>query len=65
MCGCVKCAICDGSGFMWRCLNGDLVKHRIDDMGDLETCQQCRGSGMSEICEEHDESLYESDYGIP
>jgi hypothetical protein len=45
-CSCVICGECNGSGF-----------HRVDDWTqpegyDLETCEECRGSGICELCEE-------------
>lgn len=51
-CTCISCADCGGSGQLWECENGDITKHRCDDMGDLITCSTCRGSGFSEECEE-------------
>jgi DnaJ-class molecular chaperone len=45
-CTCIICGECHGSGTV-----------RVDDWSqpegfDLETCDECRGSGMSEICQE-------------
>jgi len=51
-CRCVSCSACGGSGNLWRTLDGKLYEHRVDDLGDLETCEECRGSGVVEVCEE-------------
>jgi hypothetical protein len=50
-CSCVPCDWCHGSGHVWQCLNGDIVRDRCDDMGDLIPCPDYDGSGVSEVCE--------------
>jgi RecJ-like exonuclease len=52
-CQCVQCEECKGSGSVWRSFSGKyLGRHRCDDMDELETCEECRGSGVTETCEE-------------
>ena len=46
MCGCVRCQFCDGTGFLcvdW--VTGDISAHPVDDLYDLETCEECGGLG--------------------
>lgn len=50
-CKCVHCSFCDGSGNLWVDLGGEFHKHRLDDLGDLETCDECSGSGIIETCD--------------
>ena len=45
-CTCIQCGLCKGSG------NIELPTKGYPEW-DLETCPECRGSGMSEMCEEH------------
>jgi hypothetical protein len=49
-CTCVSCPDCNGSGYLWETLDGKIHSHRCDDMGDLVTCENCHGSGLSERC---------------
>ena len=51
-CTCVLCPDCNGSGSMWQTLDGEIHTMRCDDMGDLVTCDACRGSGYSEQCDD-------------
>lgn len=51
-CTCVRCGDCNGSGYLWQAEDGDIRLHRCDDLGELITCDTCRGSGLSEHCEE-------------
>jgi hypothetical protein len=52
-CKCVVCPECEGSGNVWRSFSGKyLGNHRCDDLDELETCEECRGSGVAEICDE-------------
>jgi hypothetical protein len=51
-CSCVRCPDCNGSGHFWQTHDGKIHLMRCDDMGDLVSCDTCRGSGCSEECEE-------------
>jgi hypothetical protein len=50
-CRCISCPDCGGRGSMWRTLDGKYHVNRCNDMGDLETCDSCWGSGISETCD--------------
>lgn len=51
-CECVSCPDCKGSGGYWTDLNGKyLGQSRWDDLDQLETCEECGGSGISESCD--------------
>lgn len=51
-CSCVPCSECNGSGSVWFAFGGRyLGRGRCDDMDELETCDECRGSGISEMCD--------------
>lgn len=63
-CTCVSCPECQGSGSVWRSFRGTyLGNNRCDDLDELETCPECNGRGLSEMCdycremEEEDERL--------
>ena len=50
-CQCVPCAACDGTGVLYY-VNGLYIEsHRIDDLSEPESCDQCAGSGIEELCE--------------
>ena len=50
-CECVTCNECGGHGYIWVSINGKyLGKHRMDDMAEMESCEECDGSGVSEVC---------------
>ena len=49
-CECIPCPSCI-NGDMWRTIDGQLHKHRCDDMGDTESCIMCDGSGLTEVCD--------------
>jgi len=51
-CKCVNCDWCHGSGHVWITGNGEIVRNRCDDDGDLYPCPECNGSGLAEECEE-------------
>ena len=52
-CTCIPCSECDGTGTVWYSFSGEyLGKHRCDDLDELETCSECHGSGISELCDE-------------
>lgn len=51
-CSCIVCEECDGTGHVWISFGGKyLGRSRCDDMDSLETCEECRGSGVSETCD--------------
>lgn len=52
-CTCVSCGECGGSGTVWFAFGGKeyLGNSRCDDLDEMETCEECGGSGLSEKCE--------------
>jgi hypothetical protein len=52
-CRCVSCGECRGSGTVWFAFGGReyLGNGRRDDLDEMETCHECRGSGISEECD--------------
>ena len=52
-CQCVPCSECGGTGVVFRSFTGNyLGNHRCDDLDEMETCDECGGDGLSEMCEE-------------
>ena len=52
-CQCVQCDECNGSGSIWRSFSGKyLGRNHCDDLDDLETCEECQGSGITRVCDE-------------
>lgn len=52
-CTCVPCSYCDGTGSIWLDFAGRyLGNHRSDDLDQCEPCEECGGSGTSEVCGE-------------
>jgi len=52
-CKCVICGECMGNGRVWRSFSGKyLGNNRCDDLDDMESCPDCDGSGITEICDE-------------
>lgn len=57
-CTCVSCGECDGTGRVWFAFPGPdrggryLGRHRGDDLDEMDTCPQCDGSGITELCDE-------------
>ena len=49
-CCCARCPDCNGTGSLWVTLDGKYHTHRCDDLGDLEMCEECGGSGISHEC---------------
>ena len=37
---------------MWQTMDGEIHSIRCDDMGELLTCESCRGYGISERCDD-------------
>lgn len=52
-CECVRCAECRGSGTVWFSFGGKtyLGSGRCDDLDEMETCGECSGSGIVEVCD--------------
>lgn len=50
-CSCIRCGICNGSGHVWVDIRGRVLPFRGDDLDDLEMCEECRASGVSEECD--------------
>lgn len=51
-CRCVPCGDCGGTGNVWFDFRGRyLGNHRSDDLDDLEPCDSCGGSGITETCD--------------
>lgn len=51
-CECVSCGECRGSGRVWFFFGGDyLGNSRCDDLDQMETCEECGGGGIIELCE--------------
>lgn len=52
-CECIRCDGCGGSGFVWRSFSGEyLGKNRCDDLSEMETCEDCGGDGITDMCDE-------------
>lgn len=52
-CTCTPCKECNGTGHIWFSFTREyLGRHRCDDLDNLETCEECHGSGVDEICDE-------------
>lgn len=49
-CSCSSCSMCNGRGSYSVDSRGRFVPHG-DDLYDLETCEECGGSGMSYECD--------------
>jgi RecJ-like exonuclease len=51
-CTCISCSACGGSGHIWFSFSGRyLGQHRSDDLDEMDTCEECRGRGLVEVCE--------------
>jgi hypothetical protein len=51
-CTCVRCDACRGSGTIWFDFRGRyLGNSRCDDLDEMESCEECRGSGITETCD--------------
>jgi RecJ-like exonuclease len=50
-CECIRCSACDGTGHYFTDMRGQFASiHRQDDMHNMETCEECRGTGIEEVC---------------
>lgn len=59
VCHCVQCGECGGSGCVWVSFSGEyLGARRCSDFDDLETCDECNGSGLEFLCDECAEAYY-------
>ena len=60
-CTCVSCPDCEGTGSVWFTFGHKeyLGQRRCDDLDELETCEECRGSrlagGPCDYCMEREE----------
>jgi hypothetical protein len=51
-CTCVTCGECGGHGTIWLDVSGRyLGNRRCDDCDTMEGCDECHGSGISEMCD--------------
>lgn len=52
-CKCVSCGECGGSGSIWISFTGKYRgKYRRDDLDERDTCPECGGEGITELCDE-------------
>lgn len=53
ICRCVRCPECRGSGHVWFAFGGReyLGAGRCDDLDEMEGCDECQGSGITEMCD--------------
>ena len=51
-CTCTPCPFCNGTGNIWRDLDGSYSLYHTDDLQEMETCDQCGGDGIDSLCEE-------------
>ena len=59
-CKCVTCGECGGTGNIWISFSGEyLGNNRCDDLDELDTCPECGGDGLSEMCDECRERIEE------
>ena len=67
-CQCVACGECGGTGNVWFTISGKyLGNHCCDDLDNLEVCEECHGSGLSEVCDfcrDQDEPEEASDWEL-
>lgn len=66
VCKCVSCGDCNGTGTIWVSMSGEyLGNNRCDDFDELESCDECGGSGVIEYCDECTDGFedYENDCG--
>ena len=55
MCKCISCSECGGTGNVWFSFPGPdggkyLGNHRSDDLDEMDSCPQCEGRGIAEMC---------------
>ena len=50
-CECIQCPACNGTGDVWWSWNGrNLGNSRCDDFDELESCEECGGEGIIQMC---------------
>lgn len=62
-CKCKPCTYCKGTGDIWvDPFTGKVVTGIHDDMDELNTCEQCHGTGVGDMCDdceaEYQEEIY-------
>ncbi len=51
-CHCVRCGEYNGTGNIWRDIGGKyLGDGRSDDLDQMESCENCGGSGITQTCD--------------
>jgi RecJ-like exonuclease len=51
-CSCVPCPECGGTGDVWWSFSGRyLGRFRCDDLDERDTCSECDGTGLLEMCQ--------------
>lgn len=51
-CTCPQCPMCEGNGHYYVDMRGHYLHHgRRDDMDEMETCEECGGSGIEYECD--------------
>ena len=51
-CTCKRCPECGGTGDVWISISGKyLGRFHCDDLDELDTCPDCEGSGIIEMCD--------------
>ena len=59
-CQCVSCPECNGTGQVFYSFSGKYRGPFIcDDLDSMESCHECGGQGVSEICPECQEKYEE------
>ena len=52
MCKCVSCGECNGQGVVFYSMGGKYRgAFKNDDLDSMETCDDCGGTGLSEMCD--------------
>jgi len=53
-CKCEPCSECEGDGYVWWTFDRKkyLKKHRCDDLDVMDSCDDCGGAGLDEMCDE-------------
>lgn len=61
-CECVRCKECEGTGNIWISFSGKYLGHnRCDDLDEMDTCPECDGDGLSELCDDCRERIEEEE----
>ena len=60
MCKCVSCRECNGTGHIFVSFSGKYRgAFKCDDLDSMEKCEDCNGSGLSEMCDDCRDKLEE------